>query len=316
MEPLERLLNLIGLLLETPRPLSFEEIRRILEPYGQENLDSAKRMFERDKDMLREHGIPLELVDVDAWGGEQGYLIPKERYYVPDIEFSPEEIAALFIASQGIGSENPAEQGVRKLLFGSSGGVLLGAAGPLAAGADAATAILLPAADAATRRRRVSFGYRDAEGQMSAREVDAWVVICRGGHWYLVGKDRARDAIRAFRVSRIVGDLHDEGEGSAPPEGFEAADHVSGGPWSVMSGERSTIAFDPSVSDWAEVTLRGSERAGIAPDGRVLLSVPISEDSELASWVLRFGPDAEVIQPEHLRDEMARRLRELAVDYA
>ena len=59
MEPLERLLNLVGLLLETPTPLSFEQIREILEPYRQQNVDSAKRMFERDKDQLREFGVPL-----------------------------------------------------------------------------------------------------------------------------------------------------------------------------------------------------------------------------------------------------------------
>jgi proteasome accessory factor B len=315
VEPLERLLNLIGLLLETQRPLTFEEIRRTLEPYGQQNLDSAKRMFERDKDLLREHGIPLELVDVDAWGGEQGYRIPKERYYVPDIEFTPEEIAALFIASQGAEPENPAEQGMRKLLFGSSGGVLLGSSGPLASGADAGTAVLLPAADAAASRRRVTFTYRNVEGQTSDRDVEAWAVIYRGGHWYLVGRDRSRDAVRAFRVSRITDGLKDEGSGSDPPDGFDAADHVSGGPWSAMSGERATIAFDPSISDWAEVSLRGSERSGVAEDGRVLLSVPISEYSELAAWVLRFGPDAEVMQPERLRDEMVRRLEELALAY-
>ena len=47
MEPLERLLNLVGLLLETRVPLTFEQIRETLEPYRQENVDSAKRMFER-----------------------------------------------------------------------------------------------------------------------------------------------------------------------------------------------------------------------------------------------------------------------------
>jgi proteasome accessory factor B len=83
VEPLERLLNLVALLLETPTPLTFEQIRRVLEPYGQANADSAKRMFERDKDVLREFGVPLELVDVDVWGTEQGYVIPKEKYYLP-----------------------------------------------------------------------------------------------------------------------------------------------------------------------------------------------------------------------------------------
>ena len=58
MEPLERLLNLVGLLLETRTPLTFEQIRETLEPYRQEKVDSAKRMFERDKDILRDYACP------------------------------------------------------------------------------------------------------------------------------------------------------------------------------------------------------------------------------------------------------------------
>src|SRR6266480_4286173 len=81
MEPLERLLNLVGLLLETERPMTFEEIRRTLPAYGGDNLDSAKRKFERDKDILREYGVPLEMSATDVWDVEQGYTILKDRYY-------------------------------------------------------------------------------------------------------------------------------------------------------------------------------------------------------------------------------------------
>jgi proteasome accessory factor B len=105
-EPLERLLNLVGLLLETPQPHTFEQIRRVLEPYGQSNPDSAKRMFERDKDVLREYGVPLELVDVDVWGTEQGYVIPKDKYYLPEIEFEPGELVALLVAAQSGGQDH------------------------------------------------------------------------------------------------------------------------------------------------------------------------------------------------------------------
>ena len=76
MEPLERLLNLVGLLLETEHPMTFEEIRRTLPAYGGDNLDSAKRKFERDKDILREYGVPLEMAATDVWDVEQGYTIP------------------------------------------------------------------------------------------------------------------------------------------------------------------------------------------------------------------------------------------------
>jgi proteasome accessory factor B len=140
MEPLERLLNLVGLLLETTKPLTYEQIRAAMpEAYGQSDRESAKRMFERDKESLRHYDIPLEMEDVDVWGGEQGYRIPKDKYYLPEISFTPEELAALFVAAQSGGEDHTAEGAMRKLLYGADGGVLQAISGSaLAAGTDAA----------------------------------------------------------------------------------------------------------------------------------------------------------------------------------
>src|SRR2546423_6137182 len=77
MHPLERLVNLTALMLTTRRPLTFEEIRERIEAYQQQDPASAKRMFERDKDILRDVGVPVELVPTDPWEVEKGYQIVK-----------------------------------------------------------------------------------------------------------------------------------------------------------------------------------------------------------------------------------------------
>lgn len=309
MEPLERLLNLVGLLLETPIPLTFDRIRETLEPYDRANVDSAKRMFERDKDILREYGIPLELVDTDAWGSEQGYVIPKDKYYLPEIAFTPEELGALLVAAQGVGEDPTAAQAVRKLLYGADGGVLAGlAGGPLASGSDARGPLVLSAAEAAQARRHVRFGYRTAQGAASERDVDTWAIVFRAGHWYLVGHDRERGEARSFRLSRFTSDLADVEPGSAPPEGFRAADLVQGGPWAPAGEERATIAFSPEIAWWASGAPRGSEPVRTRDDGWVEVAVPIADERELAPWILQFGPDAVAIEPASLRDEVLRRL--------
>ena len=184
MEPLEVLLNLVGLLLETSHPVTFEQVRDLLpEAYGHEDPESAKRMFERDKDLLRDYGVPLRMEATDIWESEQGYIIRKDEYYLPEISFTPEEMAALFVAAQTVGEDGAAEQAVRKLLYGADGVVLAGlAGGPLAAGPDTPAWLLLAAADAAQRLRRISFDYRNSRGQASHREVDAYSMACRGGH--------------------------------------------------------------------------------------------------------------------------------------
>lgn len=310
MEPLERLLNLVGLLLESRNPRTFDEIRDVLEPYRQENVDSAKRMFERDKDVLREFGVPLELVDLDAWGGEQGYVIRKDRYYLPEISFTPEELGALFVAAQsGSDDTTPAEQAVRKLLTGAEGGGLaVTGGGPLASRSDAPSPLLVAAADAAERRRRVRFGYRTSSGQASDRDADAYAVVFRRGHWYLVGLDHTREDVRAFRLSRLTTELSDVGEGSEPPEGFRAADHVQPGPWTPAHEDRATIAFAPEVAWWAAAGQPDAEVSGPREDGWVEVAVAFGDEVSVADWVLTFGPQAEVLSPVSLRAAVIERL--------
>ena len=308
-EPLERLLNLVALLLETRTPLTFEQIRETLEPYRQEKVDSAKRMFERDKDLLRDFGVPLELVDVDPWGGEQGYLIPKDAYYLPEITFTPEELGALLVAAQSGDENTAAERAVHKLLYGADGGVLAGlAGGPLASGSDARSGLVLAVAAAAQGRRRISFGYRTSQGMAADREVDAFAMVFRGGHWYLVGHDRERDDVRAFRLSRFTSDPQDRGEGSEVPEGFKAADHVRSGPWDARTEEHAVVALSPEVAWWAASSLQGATTIGTRQDGWVEVSVPLADEEALAGLVLQFGDEAVALEPESLRTAILARL--------
>jgi proteasome accessory factor B len=313
MEPLERLLNLVALLLDSAHPLTFEQIREMLDAYGGDNLESAKRKFERDKDVLREYGVPLVMMDTDAWGVEQGYTIPRDEYYLAEIAFEPDEITALYLAAQTGTETTAAEQGVRKLIYGSDGGVLLGlAGGPLVAGSDTRSDRVLAAADAADGRRRVAFGYRTSQGSVSERDVDAYAVVFRGGHWYLVGHDHERDEVRAFRLSRCTSELRDLGDGAAPPDGFRAADHVAAGPWVPSGDERAVVAFSAAAAVRALGAFAGATTERVQGDGRIVVSFPSADEGAVAALILEYGPEAEVLEPEGLRAEVIRRLEVIA----
>ncbi|MBI3648237.1 MAG: WYL domain-containing protein [Actinobacteria bacterium] len=159
----------------------------------------------------------------------------------------------------------------------------------------------------------MSFGYRTSEGQASERDVDAYAMVCRGGHWYLVGHDRERQDVRAFRLSRLTTEVADLGEGAAPPEGFRAADHVQAGPWTAGEpNERATVAFSPDVAWWATTGLQGARVSPPRDDGWVEASVPLVDEAALVGWLLTFGPDAEAIAPGAFRAEVVRRLQEAA----
>jgi proteasome accessory factor B len=310
MEPLERLLNLVGLLLEAPTPLTFEQIRETLEAYQGDNLDSVKRKFERDKDMLRAYGVPLEMTGTDIWDVEQGYTIRKERYYLPDIAFTPEEITALYLAAQSGSAATEAVTGVRKLIYGADGGVLaMFAGGPLAMESDTDQDRLMTAASAASERHAVRFGYRTAQGATSDRTVDAFGVVFRSGRWYLVGHDRERDAIRAFRLSRVTTDLDDLGPGAVePPEGFAAIEHVESAPWDAAGLSVAHVAFSPEAAVLADANIPGASRERVRDDGWVVIALPAADPDTLAPLVLQYGPEAEVLDPPALRNDVIARL--------
>jgi len=311
MHPLERFVDLVALLLESRRPLTFEQIRETMpEGYGQGDVASAKRMFERDKDVLRDVGIPIDVVATDVWEVEQGYVIRKDEYYLPEIDFTPEEISALLVAAHAGGEDASAEHAVRKLLYGAEGGILSGSpAAPLAAEAGTIDERLTATAEAIAEHRSVRFGYRTATGAEAERAVDPWGLVFRGGHWYLVGLDRQREQIRAFRFSRISTDIATGDDAAPPPEGFRAADHVDIGPFGPGEGEgRARVAFSPDVAWWAAKGVRGAEEEGPRADGWVVVSLPAAPGDGLASWVLSFGPDAEALSPPSLRLEIVRRL--------
>ncbi len=303
--------NLVALLLESRTPLTFEQIReKLAEAYAHDDVNSAKRMFERDKDVLRDIGVPIEVTATDVWDAEQGYAIAKDRYYLPEIRFTAEEITALAVAARS-GGDTAAEDAVRKLLSGAEEGILA-VIGAIAGPSDESTATLTAVGEAVASARRLMFGYRTASGGTAERTVDAFGLAVRGGHWYLVGFDHDRGEIRSFRLSRVSGPIRDMGEGNPPPDGFRAADHVVAGPWGVGEPQSvARVAFAPSVAWWAIEGITGADVVETRADGWVVATIPWSPGETLGGWILSFGADAEALDPPELRDDVIRRLEAL-----
>jgi predicted DNA-binding transcriptional regulator YafY len=313
MHPLERLIDLVALLLEAKRPLTFDEIRDLIPAYQQDDSSSAKRMFERDKDTLRDVGVPVELAATDAWDVEQGYRIPKERYYLPEVSFTPEEVWALFVAAYAPGEGGEAELAFQKLSSGMETNVLAMAERASTPGVDRSGPHLGAIADAMARHRAVRFRYRSAQGRAGQREVDPFSLVFRRGHWYVVGLDRGRRDQRSFRLSRILGAVKEIGPASSPPEGFDASRLLEAGPWGLGSPpERARVLFSPRVAWWAIPSTPGATVTRARRDGWVEAEVAASQTDAFASWVLSFGTDAKVVSPPAVRDAVVARLRSLA----
>ena len=203
----ERLLNLVICLLGARRPVSRAALREGIPGYGEAASDDAfERMFERDKDELRQMGIPIDTI-VNSQGEVEGYLIDEDAYAMPAIDFDAAERAVLGLAAR-VWSEAAltAEAGAALRKIEAATGNRWS---PLLPGRPGTGEEGLPVLWEAIRSRTVvRFAYL-ARGRAVAEErtVEPWATAHRAGAWYLVGRSRERDAGRVFRLSRIQGSV-------------------------------------------------------------------------------------------------------------
>ena len=195
----ERLLNLVICLLYTRQPLSKAKIRDAVPQYGTTASDEAfDRMFERDKDELREMGIPLVTEPGDVlFDDEPGYRIDRREYALPEISFAADELAVLGLASRAWAQASlagPAAQALRKLEAAGRGARRLVADRDRAQGPDRG-ARLRGVKNAVLARTPVAFTYRTAgSGEVATRHVQPWGIASWHGRWYLTGFDTDREA--------------------------------------------------------------------------------------------------------------------------
>ena len=100
---LERMTNLVLVLLETNRPLTLREIAASVAGYPADR-SAARQAFERDKRALRDLGIPLSVEQVET-EDQLGYRIHPDEYYLPDLhlEEADEQALAFAIAAVQLG---------------------------------------------------------------------------------------------------------------------------------------------------------------------------------------------------------------------
>ena len=306
MNKLERLLNLTAALLETQRPMTAEEIKRRLPGYPERD-DSFRRTFERDKDDLREMGIPVEVVDVPGSDPPvAGYRIAPDRYYLADPGLEPDELAALQIATVSIRlGETDAEldlDAVRKLG---------GRVDPVAPTTEVAALPQPPNLeglfDAVTSRREAEFRYGDTPRRVQPHRLDF-----HKGRWYLSGYDTGREAERRYRLDRFQSDVT-----LSDPGAFVRPDHTPGvmpDPWELGEGDpvAARLAVDAEQLPLARNQLPGDTPWEDRPDGSGVATIRVVNRDAFRSFVLTFLDHAEVLDPPELRDEVAAWLSSIA----
>jgi proteasome accessory factor B len=310
VDKLERLMNLVAVLLETPRPITAEDLREQVPGYPAAG-PTFHRAFERDKDDLRELGVPLVVERVPGTDPPlDGYRIPRDQYYLADPGLEPDELAALHLAVSTVQIGGPSDDEALWKLGGVIDADGLGArpGGGEPVASLPADARLPPLFEAVAQRRRVRLTHRGVE-----RVVDPYRLDFRRGRWYLTGLDHTRDDLRSYRLDRVEGDVTAEGPGRA----FERPEDVRSGaerqPWELGDEPaiEARLLVDADQAGYA-VHLVGDEAvAERRDDGSVVLVLPVSNPLAFRSFALTFLEHAEVLEPPELRDDLIAGLRAL-----
>jgi proteasome accessory factor B len=300
-DPLERLTNLVALLLETRRPLTLEEITRELRRQYPERDPARRTAFERDKRQLRDEGVPLEQTVLSGdRAGATGYWIDRSRYSLPDLGLTEDETRALQLA---VATVHLGEDwgGDALLKIGSSEPDRDPGERPIVA-ALASSPDLPQLFAANSERATVSFGYRGRP-----RRLDPYGLLARSGFWYVMGFDHDAGEVRTYRVDRVEGPVV-AGPGGAfeIPSGFDPADTFPADAKMVGEGEVVSARVWISAAQ-APTVVRELGEAAVAerrPDGDVVVTVPYANRWALRAWVAGLVDDAEILEPEDLRAEM------------
>jgi len=321
----ERLFSLVLALLATENGLTKSEIlstvqgyRQRYEPHGDNS--SLERQFERDKDDIRELGVPLETVEApEASGNNQllRYRIPKGAYDLPaDVSFSPEELTLLGLAAAVWREGSLSGESRRALMKLRSLGVeaddpVVGYAPRLRVRESA----FEPLSQALERHVMVQFPYlKPGESASRQRTVAPLSLVQHQGRWHLQGIDQDARGSRTFLLSRIVGPVKLTSR-VFDPEQYRV-DGEAFAERALLELERiweSNVAEIEVTAGTDAATRLGKRYGDAVPVGAegepVRLTVNFSDINILADQLASFGPEVLVLAPTELRDQVLQRLQ-------
>jgi proteasome accessory factor C len=330
-EKLIRQLSLISFLMAQGRPVSALEIKREVEGYSDMNDDAFARRFYADRAELESLGIQLGVEKPgEGFFEAELYSLPPENFYLDEIEFSADELAALstallLLTDGGFAYAEPLRLALQQVAWGHPNPLSEGERAPIemamtaSAGGRDLSQRLSKIETAISRRKTIEFTYYTMErGETEKRKVDPFHLVFRGGQFYLIGHSHERDAVRVFRLSRIQGKVGYASKAEhdfSPPEDFDRRDYGSRADWQLGETKGTAKIFVRDRIAWlierdfgSYGELRAAKKSDGAPGKGSVFETSYASERELIAWVLRWRANAKVLAPEELREEVESRV--------
>lgn len=171
------------------------------------------------------------------------------------------------------------------------------------------TGIRLALRRAARDRRRCRITYVRSGGDgPSERTLDPYAVVVSHGTWFAVGYCGLREDVRVFRVDRVL-DLEPLDDRFEIPENFDASEYLEDGRvFRADATEQVVVRY----TGWAAAWIRERGPAESDPEGGVRVTYEVADPGWIVRHVLQQGGQAEVLEPEDVRHEVARAAQRLS----
>lgn len=317
----ERLFSLVLALLATDAGLTKNDILSTVQGYRQKFSHSGdnsnlERQFERDKDDIRDLGVPLETIESPGQAGNNQnlrYRIPRGAYELPsDIRFSPEETTLLNLAAMVWREGSLSGESRRAILKLRSQGVtttepVLGYA-PRVRVRDAA---FEPLSAALEKRQLVRFAYlKPGEQEARVRTVAPLALVQHQGRWHLYADEPESGMAKTFLLRRIVSSITTR-PGSVPEPPVDASERALAGLEQVWNSHVAIVEVEPGT----DAATRLGKRRGTGQTASGALELHYSDANIFADELAGYGPEALVISPPELREAVRDRLERTAADH-
>jgi predicted DNA-binding transcriptional regulator YafY len=170
--------------------------------------------------------------------------------------------------------------------------------------------------------RAIAFGYADeasADGGVATQvAAHPYALVLHKGAIHVLARPTDAKDTRVYRFDRMSDVSSPSEERFTLPEGFDPAEFMQGdfGIAPPSKRTRVLVEFDAAAAaDLRQRKVHPSQRLGVAPDGRVRLSMTVGDLGEVARWVLGYGSAAVVIELPELVAEVRRTLERALAKY-
>ena len=298
----ERLINLTLALLSSKRYLTKSEIFNNVAGYSG-SPETMERMFERDKDELRNLGIRIEVRALDPlFEDDQGYLIDSDTFQINPNDFSQEEIFLLTMAANlWHGSALQKDSKAALLKIQSLDGLVATntVASPVIEDNEDSKKLLL-IFDAVERFITLEFEYKG-----TIRQVKPYGIYTRRGFWYLAAQEN--DLVKSFKVVRIGQTIRatSKAQGFAKPSEFKLSAFLED--------------INSPTTSKAEVRIRKNQALALRKRHKVeevdsewdKLFIDYIFEEDLIESLLWYGSNLVVISPTSIRNQIINRAKGL-----